>query len=353
MKDQVTKKSRGFGFITFANPETVDKVLKAHAQEPIYIDDKQIDPKIAVPPKKVNNRVHVKRIFVGGLSSETTEEDMRDYFEMFGEVTEVQLMFDRNTNRHRGFGFVSFEDEEPADKVCSIQFHDIRGKKVEVKVAQTKEEMQSRGRNLTNRPPPHNYGYPVASFGPYFHGNYHYDMAVGYVPGPVMYPAMKMRGTRRDFQGPTYYGGFVDQRPPPTMPGYYAAAGPGYGGIPVPHMMRGGQPYMDHHAPHVVHNMDYVTDHFQGMAMNSGGTGGGYTNGSHSPPYSQGVAGYEGGSGGSYDPSGSNGSSSSSGSGSYSPTHNVSPTGNGPPVNGYSQVPAFTGSPPNSYAASY
>jgi RNA-binding protein Musashi len=174
MKDQVTKKSRGFGFITFANPETVDKVLKAHAQEPIYIDDKQIDPKIAVPPKKVNNRVHVKRIFVGGLSSETTEEDMRDYFEMFGEVTEVQLMFDRNTNRHRGFGFVSFEDEEPADKVCSIQFHDIRGKKVEVKVAQTKEEMQSRGRNLTNRPPPHNYGYPVASFGPYFHGNYHY-----------------------------------------------------------------------------------------------------------------------------------------------------------------------------------
>jgi RNA-binding protein Musashi len=178
MRDQVTKKSRGFGFITFAKAETVDKVLKAHDVEPIYIDDKQIDPKIAVPPKKVSNRVspqvHVKRIFVGGLSSDTTEADMKDYFEEFGEVTEVQLMFDRNTNRHRGFGFVSFKDEEPADKVCSIQFHDIRGKRVEVKVAQTKEEMQSRGRTITNRPPAPNYGYPVPSFGHYYHGNYHY-----------------------------------------------------------------------------------------------------------------------------------------------------------------------------------
>ena len=56
-----------------------------------------------------------------------------------------------------GFGFVTFEHEEPAEKVCSIQYHDIKGKKVEVKVAQTKEALamqQGRGRVVT----PRNYG---------------------------------------------------------------------------------------------------------------------------------------------------------------------------------------------------
>lgn len=56
-----------------------------------------------------------------------------------------------------GFGFVTFEHEEPAEKVCSIQYHDIKGKKVEVKVAQTKEALamqQGRGRMLNQR----NYG---------------------------------------------------------------------------------------------------------------------------------------------------------------------------------------------------
>ncbi len=50
-----------------------------------------------------------------------------------------------------GFGFVTFDSEEPAEKVCSIQYHDIKGKKVEVKVAQTKEAlaMQGRGRMVT------------------------------------------------------------------------------------------------------------------------------------------------------------------------------------------------------------
>ena len=57
-----------------------------------------------------------------------------------------------------------------------------------------------------------------------------------------------------------YYGGFVEQRAPP-MHGYYAT-GPGYGSIPVPHMMRGAPHYIDH--PQIIHNMEYVTDHFQG-----------------------------------------------------------------------------------------
>ena len=71
----------------------------------------------------------------------------------------------------------------------------------------------------------------------------------------------------------------------------------------------------------------------QGMSLNS--RGGGYSNGTHSPPYPQG---YDGNGGGAFEAGrGNSSSASSNGSGSYSPTHSGSPTENGP-TNGYSQV---------------
>ena len=48
---------------------------------------------------------------------------------------------------------MTFESEEPAEKVCSIQYHDIKGKKVEVKVAQTKEAIaMQQGRSRMMQP---------------------------------------------------------------------------------------------------------------------------------------------------------------------------------------------------------
>ncbi|NWU61827.1 MSI1H protein, partial [Pterocles burchelli] len=119
---------RGFGFVTFMDQAGVDKVL---AQSRHELDSKTIDPKVAFPrraqPKMVTR---TKKIFVGGLSVNTTVEDVKQYFEQFGKVR---------------FGFVTFESEDIVEKVCEIHFHEINNKMVECKKAQPKEVMSPTG----------------------------------------------------------------------------------------------------------------------------------------------------------------------------------------------------------------
>jgi len=137
MKDPATRRSRGFGFITFSNPASVNRVLAFPQHQ---LDGKLIEPKVAVP-RKTNPKLvmRTKKIFVGGLSATTSLEDVKAYFEQFSKVKESMLAYDKVTNRHRGFGFVTFDSEDVVDKICEIHFHEINGKMVESKKAFPKE----------------------------------------------------------------------------------------------------------------------------------------------------------------------------------------------------------------------
>ncbi len=68
-----------------------------------------------------------KTIYVGNLSFNTTESEVRTLFEEFGTVHEVKMITDRGTGRFRGFGFVEMDDKEAdaaISKLDGVDFSD-------------------------------------------------------------------------------------------------------------------------------------------------------------------------------------------------------------------------------------
>jgi RNA recognition motif-containing protein len=77
-----------------------------------------------------------KKLFVGSLSWDTTDEGLRAAFEQFGEVSEAIVIRDRMSGRSRGFGFVTFEDAEAADRAMGeLNNTELDGRPIKVDVA--------------------------------------------------------------------------------------------------------------------------------------------------------------------------------------------------------------------------
>lgn len=142
MRDRITNKPRGFGFITFKD----DAAALAACQEVHTLDGRTIDAKPSVPQGE-GQRPRSKKIFVGGLAPDTTEDQFKEYFEQYGTISEAQIMVDHQSGRSRGFGFITFEEEESVEKVFSAgNMHELNGKKVEVKNATPKGSGPQGGR---------------------------------------------------------------------------------------------------------------------------------------------------------------------------------------------------------------
>ena len=80
-----------------------------------------------------------KKLFVGGLSWDTTDDGLRQAFQPFGEITEAKVITDRDTGRSRGFGFVTFTGEEEAKAaIAKMDGTSLDGKTIKVNEAQEK-----------------------------------------------------------------------------------------------------------------------------------------------------------------------------------------------------------------------
>ncbi|XP_072976612.1 heterogeneous nuclear ribonucleoprotein 1-like [Typha angustifolia] len=160
MRDKATGRPRGFGFVVFADPSLLDRVL----QDKHTIDGRAVEAKRALSREEqqsstrsgnhnagravgggVAGNIRTKKIFVGGLPPTLTEEGFRQYFQNYGNVTDVVVMYDQNTQRPRGFGFISFDTEDAVDHVLHKTFHELNGKLVEVKRALPKDANPNTG----------------------------------------------------------------------------------------------------------------------------------------------------------------------------------------------------------------
>ena len=82
-----------------------------------------------------------KRLFVGNLKWETTEETLMEVFGQFGKVEEASIVMDRNTGRPRGFAFVTMSTEEEADAaVEGMNNQELDGRRLIVNKARPREE---------------------------------------------------------------------------------------------------------------------------------------------------------------------------------------------------------------------
>src|SRR5580698_5488068 len=87
------------------------------------------------------------KLFVGNLSFNTTENDLRDTFAAHGNVVEANLMMDRESGRPRGFGFVTMGTPEEAEAaIAALNGKSIDGRALTVNVAKPREERPGGGR---------------------------------------------------------------------------------------------------------------------------------------------------------------------------------------------------------------
>lgn len=146
--DPNTGRSRGFAFIVYKSADSIDKVVAAGDH---VINNKKVDPKKA--------KARHGKIFVGGLTTEISDDEIKTFFGQFGNIVDVEMPFDKQKNQRKGFCFITFDSEQVVNELLKTPKQTISGKEVDVKKATPKPDNMQMGGPMGGRggmrgPPP-------------------------------------------------------------------------------------------------------------------------------------------------------------------------------------------------------
>ncbi|CAJ1382906.1 unnamed protein product [Effrenium voratum] len=139
MTDRETGRSRGFGFVTFEDPGSVNAAITMPTQQ---LDGRSVTVKKATRegsgkgagPAPAGVEFNVVKVFVGGLAPSVDYEKLTGYFQRFGAIEDAVVMMDAATQKSRGFGFVTFAESSSVE-ACMDNYdsNELEGKWIEVK----------------------------------------------------------------------------------------------------------------------------------------------------------------------------------------------------------------------------
>jgi RNA-binding protein Musashi len=149
MQDRYSGKSRGFGFVTFKEEDSAQRVLD---EGPHMLDGRQLDPKLATPREESapgpkggkgggkGGGLSTTRVFVAKLPFDLTQDEFRAYFEKYGDVTDCYMPKNHMNQENKGFGFISYSASDGVDKLMQEEHHEIKGRTIAIDRADPKQE---------------------------------------------------------------------------------------------------------------------------------------------------------------------------------------------------------------------
>lgn len=170
--DPATGRSRGFAFVVF---KTISSLQDAVNEQEHSVKGK----KVAVKKAKAKEG----KIYVGKLKPELSDEEIKNHFAQFGNISQVEQPFDKTKNERKNFCFITFEKEESAKQLLKVGSTTVNGVELEVKKVTPKPDPRlgmafmgrGGGRGGFNNPYGGPYGdyYGYGGYGdPYFAGGW-------------------------------------------------------------------------------------------------------------------------------------------------------------------------------------
>ena len=155
-----SQRSRGFGFVTFEGKGSLEDCFSA---QPHTLDGRTVELKRAQPREETGRggggggggrrggqeeendpeSKAMRKLFIGGLNYNTTEQGMKSYFEKFGDLEDAVIMKFPDSGRSRGFGFITYSRASMVDECQQSRPHEIDGKEVECKRATPRSSAKS------------------------------------------------------------------------------------------------------------------------------------------------------------------------------------------------------------------